>query len=297
MNVREQPRLVHDVRQLEDADDRPRPSGVVRSRSSTSNSGSPKKTSAPSCSRTTIERSSTPTDAARHAAVLGEDRLALVRREELERRREVLEVEQRQVVVVAVLEDEREDRGLGLVEVEHLAEQQRPERVDRRPDLGARACRTATGTRPGGPDGSNVQPSDATRSTSFGLAASPGAARPVRSPLMSATKTGTPAFDSWPASSWRVLVLPVPVAPAIRPWRLSIDSATWTRASLRELAVVHRAADDEARLGRARSRPSSRRGTPGPSVLRGHRGRSGEVGKRIIGTRPAAGMPGRRDRA
>ncbi len=41
----------------------PWPSGVVRSRSSTSNSGSPKKTSAPSCSRTTIERSSTPTEA------------------------------------------------------------------------------------------------------------------------------------------------------------------------------------------------------------------------------------------
>ena len=49
---------------------------------------------------------------------------------------------------------------------------------------------------------------------------------------MSATKTGTPAFDSWPASSWSVLVLPVPVAPAISPWRLSMLSATWTRASL-----------------------------------------------------------------
>ena len=41
----------------------PWPSGVVRSRSSTSNSGSPKKASAPSCSRATIERRSTPTDA------------------------------------------------------------------------------------------------------------------------------------------------------------------------------------------------------------------------------------------
>ena len=48
---------------------------------------------------------------------------------------------------------------------------------------------------------------------------------------MSATKTGTPARDSWPASSWRVLVLPVPVAPAISPCRLSIASATWTRTS------------------------------------------------------------------
>ena len=48
---------------------------------------------------------------------------------------------------------------------------------------------------------------------------------------MSATNTGTPASDSWPASSWSVLVLPVPVAPAMSPWRFSIDSATWTRAS------------------------------------------------------------------
>ena len=76
---------------------------------------------------------------ARHPAVVGEDRLALVRREELERRREVLQVEQRQVVVVAVLEDQRQDRGLGLVEVEDLAEQERAERMDGRPDLRAAA--------------------------------------------------------------------------------------------------------------------------------------------------------------
>ena len=41
----------------------PAPSGVVRMRSETSNCGSPKNVSAPSCSRTTIERSRTPTDA------------------------------------------------------------------------------------------------------------------------------------------------------------------------------------------------------------------------------------------
>ena len=49
---------------------------------------------------------------------------------------------------------------------------------------------------------------------------------------MSATNEGTPARESWPAISWSVLVLPVPVAPAMRPWRLRIESATWTRASL-----------------------------------------------------------------
>ena len=70
-------------------------------------------------------------------AVVLEDDLPLVRAEELEGRAEVVEVEQGQVVVVAVLEDEREDAGLGLVEVEDLAEEERPERVDGRPDLRA----------------------------------------------------------------------------------------------------------------------------------------------------------------
>ena len=83
----------------------------------------------------------------------------------------------------------------------------------------------------GWPDAWKGAPNDSMRSMTLGLVASPGAARPVRSPLMSATKTGTPAFDSWPASSWSVLVLPVPVAPAISPWRFSMLSATWTRAS------------------------------------------------------------------
>ncbi len=101
------------------------------------------------------------------------------------------------------------------------------------------------------PDAWKVQPSEVIRSMTFGFVASPGAARPVRSPLMSATKTGTPAFDSWPAISWSVLVLPVPVAPAISPWRLSIDRATWTRVSFAQLAVVHRAAEDDRRLGEA----------------------------------------------
>ncbi len=49
---------------------------------------------------------------------------------------------------------------------------------------------------------------------------------------MSATKTGTPAFESWPAISWSVLVFPVPVAPAMSPWRFSIDNATCTWTSL-----------------------------------------------------------------
>ena len=144
--------------------------------------------------------------------------------EELEDRGEVLEVEQRQVVVVAVLEDQRQDAGLGVVEVEDLAEQQRPEGVDRRPHLRAELARQRDELDRVAGRRWNVQAIDAARSMTFGLVASPGPARPVRSPLMSATKTGTPACDSWPARSWSVLVLPVPVAPAISPWRFSIDS-------------------------------------------------------------------------
>ena len=44
---------------------------------------------------------------------------------------------------------------------------------------------------------------------------------PVRSPLTSAMKTGTPMRDKFSASVCSVTVLPVPVAPVIRPWRLA----------------------------------------------------------------------------
>ena len=71
--------------------------------------------------------------------------------------------------------------------------------------------------------------SDSQRLTTLGLAGSPGAPTPERSPFTSTANTGTPAAESWPARSWRVFVLPVPVAPAISPWRLIRDSGTWTR--------------------------------------------------------------------
>ena len=46
---------------------------------------------------------------------------------------------------------------------------------------------------------------------------SPGLAMPARSPLTSARKTGTPRREKPSASTCRVTVLPVPVAPEIRP--------------------------------------------------------------------------------
>ena len=44
---------------------------------------------------------------------------------------------------------------------------------------------------------------------------------PVRSPLTSAMNTGTPMREKFSARVCSVTVLPVPVAPVIRPWRLA----------------------------------------------------------------------------
>ena len=51
----------------------------------------------------------------------------------------------------------------------------------------------------------------------------PGRHMPVRSPLTSLKKTGTPISEKDSASTFIVIVLPVPVAPAIRPWRLAME--------------------------------------------------------------------------
>jgi hypothetical protein len=136
----EQARLVHDVAQLENGDDpeaiggRPQEVGDLELRLAEERVGS--------LLLEDDERSEEDPDRRRrHPAVVGEDRLALVRREELQRRGEVLEVEQRQVVVVAVLEDEREDRRLRLVQPEDPAEEQRSEGVDGGADLGPERAR------------------------------------------------------------------------------------------------------------------------------------------------------------
>jgi hypothetical protein len=58
--------------------------------------------------------------------------------------------------------------------------------------------------------------------------AAPAAPSPARSPFMSAAKTGQPAAETCSAISCRVRVFPVPVAPAIRPWRLRNPSGRAT---------------------------------------------------------------------
>ena len=60
----------------------------------------------------------------------------------------------------------------------------------------------------------------------------PALASPDRSPLTSAMNTGTPMADRPWASACSVTVLPVPVAPVMRPWRLanpgSRQSSVWS---------------------------------------------------------------------
>src|SRR3982751_3272336 len=58
------------------------------------------------------------------------------------------------------------------------------------------------------------------RSATLALAP-PAFARPDRSPFTSAMNTGTPIDEKRCASACSVTLLPVPVAPVIRPWRLA----------------------------------------------------------------------------
>ena len=67
-------------------------------------------------------------------------------------------------------------------------------------------------------------PSWAARSTTFGLSP-PGRGIPDRSPFTSAMKTGTPIALNPSARTLSVTVLPVPVAPAIRPCRFAIPGS------------------------------------------------------------------------
>ena len=171
------------------------------------------------------------------------------RDEVLDDRAQVLQVEQRQPGLVGVVEDqaEAEDSWISL-RPEHLGQQHRPEAGHGGPHRHAGAAgRRARGTPPGTPRAARSarcpRPAAVTRSLG-----SPGAAMPDRSPLMSARKTGTPAADSCSAISCRVLVLPVPVAPATRPCRLSMASGmrTWTSE---RLPSRHQRAELEGRAG------------------------------------------------
>jgi hypothetical protein len=134
---------------------------------------------------------------------------------------QVLQVEQQHAVVVGDLEDEVQHAGLGVVQVEHAAQ------------AAAGPCRRWWRA----PDGL-VRRTHPTRMVgqacevgissprSFSVAASlsptlPGWLIPVKSPLTSAMKTGTPIREKLSARLCSVTVLPVPVAPVMRPCRFA----------------------------------------------------------------------------
>ncbi len=76
----------------------------------------------------------------------------------------------------------------------------------------------------------------AARPRSFSTAASlspmlPFWLMPVRSPFTSAMNTGTPILEKFSARVCSVTVLPVPVAPVIRPWRLARPGSKWHSVS------------------------------------------------------------------
>ena len=56
----------------------------------------------------------------------------------------------------------------------------------------------------------------------------PSMTMPLRSLLISLRNTGTPRSEKPSASTFRDTVLPVPVAPAIRPWRFAMEGSRYT---------------------------------------------------------------------
>ena len=227
-------------------------------------------------------------------------RLSLVADQPADDRPQVLEVQQRQPGVVGVVEDQPERALLRRVEVEHLRQQHRARSRSPSPAPAPRGrCRPATGTRPGRPVGTQSSPVCAARSVTRSPGA-PGWASPLRSPLTSASTTGTPAADSCSAISCSVFVLPVPVAPAMSPCRLSIASGSRTWAAGVGAAAVHHRAELERRPRRRRSPAAMRGGRLASVVRRPGSGSSASqadaVGPRIRAA-DAARLPGLRLRS
>ena len=151
-------------------------------------------------------------------------RLARGAGEVLQHGAQIVEGHERQLLFPRVVEDEAETRLLGRVEAEHLAEHAR-RRIPRRSHGSGCRCRRRRARRRR--SATRAAPSPG-RGRWCGRAVSRSTPRgsrcPHRSPLMSAANTGTPAALSCSASTCRVFVLPVPVAPATSPWRLTMAS-------------------------------------------------------------------------
>ena len=97
-----------------------------------SNSGSPKKSSAPESASAMSSRRITPAVALDRPPSSSRSALPSVGDEVLDHRAQVLQVEQRQAGAVGVVEDQAERGLLGVVQAEHLGQQDRAEARDRR---------------------------------------------------------------------------------------------------------------------------------------------------------------------
>ena len=141
-------------------------------------------------------------------------------------------------------------------------------------------CRRARGTRPGKPVGVEGRCRGRRRACRPRPSAAPGRPMPETSPFTSATKTGTPAADSCSARPCSVFVLPVPVAPAIRPCRVIIAQRHLHVCVAEELPVVHAAAELDRGAGRRVGGGDRRRevGIGHPGSVRDELGRASGLG-------------------
>ena len=198
----------------------PLPLSSVRQRSATSNERSPKNPVAPCCSNWMIFRMIAPTDA-------GEIRpysLSISSRPSLDR------------YCITLLKSRRSSRGHRRSSQYLKTSATTPSCVSFSPSIlekriGPNSATVARSRTPGSSDrlrnstglapGKKGSPMALCLSKIFPLS-SAVAAIPLRSPLISISMLGTPLWLSCSARICSVFVLPVPVAPAIRPCRLSV---------------------------------------------------------------------------
>ena len=210
----------------------PRPVAIAADQSVSSSAGSPKKPSPPCCSSVRSWRWMVPTVAlltlpycvVSVAGVLGDP---------LQQRLQVLEVEQQQALLVGDLKTMLSTPSCVSLSSQQARQQQRPDLGDRRADRMALLAEQVPEDRREGAAGIAVDAELLARARAPADCCAPAWPMPDRSPFTSAMKTGTPSAEKPSAMVCRVTVLPVPVAPAIRPWRLAYFSRRYWSAVAR----------------------------------------------------------------
>ena len=195
-----------------------------------------------------------------HAADALEVRLALVAGEVLDDGAQVLGVEQRQVALVGPVEDQPERRLLRVVEVEHLAQQDRPELGQRRADRRRRALAAEAQELDGVGRRRPVVAGVRRARLRPGRSSSPGRAIPDRSPLTSASNTGHARVRELPGHRLQRLRL----ARAGRAGDEAVPVEHRQRDPDPRRRVDLPVDDDRAQLQRRRPRPRTRRRCAAP---------------------------------